>query len=207
MSSASKTLLKVVAINGQKMSTADAMTLLHALPDAAYLTTSEAAVFLRTSVSTMERLRKPAANGPRYQQTLAPGAKGTNQAVTYKKQDLIDWKERNTVGDSMAAAIKKGQAFTTLMDLAQEEAFYVDPQGRIESMVDECLVGTVIERLGLWNMVWMTPAEAAASSWSDAGRHREFAAKVDGVLKKAREAIQSGLEASELEEKALPGKK
>lgn len=207
LSSASKSLLKVVTVQGQKMSTVDALILIDALPESIYLTTSEAAVFLRTSVSTLERLRKLEDVGPTFQQDLIPGAKGTNQPITYMKKHLIEWKKKNTVSSSLEAAIRKGQTFSTLMDIAKEEAFYVDPQGRVESMVEDNLVGTVIERLSLWDIVWLTPAEAAARSWSDAGRHQEFAAAVDKVLKSAREAIQTGLEASELEEKALPGKK
>lgn len=61
---------------------------LHLLPDSAALTTDEAAIFLRVSVTTLERLRRDD-TGPVYIQGGAAGARAINQRVTYLKSDLI----------------------------------------------------------------------------------------------------------------------
>jgi hypothetical protein len=197
MSSASKSLLKVVNVGGEKVSTADALGVLLALPDGAYLTTSESAVLLRESVTTLERWRRDAI-GPRYAQGGAFGAKGSNQKITYEKADLIAYKESQKVSGSMKAAIRKGQAFATLMDLAEEQAFYVDGAGRVESMVEENLVQTVVDRLGLWEMVWLTPVEAASRTWSDLAAHQSFAGGVLNVLSRAQRGVDAGVEATDI---------
>lgn len=197
MSSASKSLLKVVDLGGLKVPAVDAMAMLHALPDGAYLTTSEAAVFLRESVTTLERWRVKEA-GPTYSQGGTLGAKGTNQKVTYEKADLIAYKQAQKVSGSMQAAIRKGQMFATLADIAEPAAFYADEQGRIESMVDENLAQTVVDRVGLWEIVWMTPVEAASNRWATLAAHQAFASGVLSVLSGARRSIDAGVEGTDI---------
>ena len=98
----------------------------------------------------------------------------------------------------MEAAIRKGQTFATIHDLAEQEAFYVDQKGAVESMALENLLGTVIERLGDWDIVWMTPIEAAARRWTDLGKHQEFAAGVQEILSRSLRSVESGLEATDI---------
>jgi hypothetical protein len=197
MSSMSKELLAQTQYNGQKMAVVNVINALHALhPDAA-LTTSEAALFLRKSVSTMERMRK-SGTGPAFIQDVAAGALGTNQSCAYLKKELIAWQGKNTVSSSMEAAIKKGQTFATLMDIAQEEAFYVAPTGEIESMVEENLLGTVVDRIGYWRIEWMPPVEAASRVWSSKASHDAFASGVQKVLSKAQASVNAGLNATDL---------
>lgn len=205
MPSASKSLMKPVNFNGQKMSTVDALNVLAALNPSMALTTSEAAIFLRASVSTLERWRT-AGTGPEYSQALVPGAKGTNQAITYKKQALIDWQEQNTVSSSKMAATLKGQmAFATIFDLAEVQAYYLDGDGNVESMVEDNMLGTVVERIGRWDIAWMPATEAAARTWLDLDKHREFAAQVGQVLKNALRASEEGVESTDIRISSMQG--
>jgi hypothetical protein len=203
MSSASKSLMKPVNLGDVKMSTADALAILYALPEGAYLTTSEAAVFLRESVTTLERWRRDGI-GPIYAQGGAQGAKGTNQKVTYEKADLIAYKQAMKVSSSMQAAIRKGQMFATLMDIAEPAAFYVDELGRVESMVEENLAQTVVDRIGLWEIAWLSPADAACKRWTDLAAHESFAESVQNVLKHSERAIEAGVEGTDISSVSEP---
>ena len=66
---------------GVLMDMEDALIRLNTLPDSATLTNSEAALFVRLSITTFDRMRA-AGTGPRYMQGGSYGAKGTNQACT-----------------------------------------------------------------------------------------------------------------------------
>lgn len=195
--SASKSLMAEVTYNNQKMSALQVWTILNAAPPEIPLTTSEAAIFLRESVTSMERMRK-AGGGPVYSQSGGPDAKGTNQKCLYDKADLLAWKESNKVSSSLQASVRKGQAFSTIFDLAEHEAFYVDARGNVESMVEECLLGTVVERIGAWEIQWLTPVEAASRRWTNLAKHQSFAAGVQSVLSNALHAVSAGIEATDI---------
>lgn len=197
MSSSSKSVMEPVRFGGQIISSLDALTLLHALPQTVALTTSEAAIFLRISVTTLERLRK-AGGGPQYIQGGSLGAKGTNQSCTYLVADLFAWQKANTVQSSMAAAVKKGQTFATIFDIAEPEAYYLSVSGSVESMVDENTLATVLERVGIWGIVWMNAVEAASRPWTHFSKHKKFAAGVQSVLANAVAGVYAGLESTEL---------
>lgn len=199
MANNSKQLMAPVKYNGQMMSALQAWQCIDALPDGFPLSTDEAALFLRCSISKMERMRRDG-SGPVYIQAGSSNAKGTNQTVTYLKKSLQDWLKSNTVSSSMEAAIRKGQAFATIFDLAEAMPFYVDAIGAVESPAEENTIDVVIERLGSWDMVWLTPAEAAARRWTSLDAHREFAGQVQRVLSNMQDGISSSLEASELAE-------
>lgn len=202
MSTPAKSLMAQVNCNGQKMAAVDALQLLYALPPQIPLTTSEAAIFLRLSVTTMERMRKNG-GGPQYVQGGSPGAKGTNQSCSYIKQDLLKWQSDHKVDSSMMAAIRKGQTFATLFDLVEPAAFYVDARGTVESMVEENLLGTVVERIGLWDVQWLTPVEAASRRWTDLSKHKEFASGVQSVLSDAVQGVQGGVDSTDIASAAL----
>ncbi len=87
----------------------DLLDRLHRLPDTCFLTTSEAAVFLRSSVTSLERMRRDG-TGPLYIQAGGKGAFGTNQKCLYEVSDLLAWQRKNKVASSMQAAVRKGQA-------------------------------------------------------------------------------------------------
>jgi hypothetical protein len=77
------------------LSDIDILTGLHMLPDAAALTTDEAAIFLRLSKSTMERMRHNG-GGPDYLQGGPVGARGLNQKITYIKSDLTKYQQSSS---------------------------------------------------------------------------------------------------------------
>jgi|APMI01.1.fsa_nt_gi hypothetical protein len=81
------------------------------LSDEVMLTTKEAALFLRVSVRSMERMRSAtyAGTGPDYHQAAMPGMRGLNQSVRYRLGDLRAWLAENRLGSTLEAAIRKGQ--------------------------------------------------------------------------------------------------
>ena len=81
------------------------------LSDEVMLTTKEAALFLRVSVRSMERMRSAtdSGKGPDYHQAAIPGMKGFNQSVRYRLGDLRAWLAENRQGSTLEAAIRKGQ--------------------------------------------------------------------------------------------------
>jgi hypothetical protein len=189
---------------GVLMDMEDALIRLNTLPDSATLTNSEAALFLRLSTTTFDRMRV-AGTGPIYMQGGSYGAKGTNQACTYHIKDLRDWQAGNKVSNPLEAAIRKGQTFSTIFELGQQEAFYVDPFGRIEGMCERTQVATVVERIGQWDIAWMTPVEAASREWSSMSAHQPFAAEVQSVLSTAASGVAQGVAATELGDGITPG--
>lgn len=186
-----------VKLGGKRMKAVEALEVLHKLPDSILLTTPEAAIFLQVSDTTVERWRKEG-SGPRYFQGGGAAARGVNQHVRYQKADLIQWIEANKVGSTAEAAIRKGQAFKTISDLAATLPFYIDDLGLVESMVDECLVNTFVERLGSWAIQWLTPMEAGSRRWSNLASHQALAQSVQSVLADASASVRAGLEATEL---------
>ena len=197
MSSSSKTLTAMTTHQGLPMATYDVMTILLNLPNNAQLTTSEAALFLRRSVTTLERWRV-SGEGPDYIQSGKLGAKGTNQSILYEKADIVAWSQANKVSTTMQAAVRKGQAFTTLADLAQTEPFYVDGEGSIESMAESKPLETVMQRIGGWHLMWMTPLDAASGRWDNLSAHKNFANSVELVLTNAMSSVKNGVESSDI---------
>jgi hypothetical protein len=202
MAGMAQNLLADARYNGMVMKVTEVLAAISALDPSVMLTTSEAAIFLRTSVTKLERLRKEG-GGPIYSQGGGVKAAGTNQMCLYKKAHLIAWLEGNQVSDSTQAAIRKGQKFATIFDLAEHEAFYLDKQGNVESMVEENLLGTVVERIGHWDILWMTPVEAASRRWTDLSRHRDFAESVQDVLTKSLRGVQNGIDSTDVATAAL----
>lgn len=172
---------------------------LHQLPDGAALTTAEAAIFLRASPTTLERMRRAVGGGPAYIQGGVKGAKGTNQKVTYLKADLIAYQSEMKVRGSMAAAVRKGQTQGFLayvdptpkrsrFDLVTKLAFFAS-DGCLLGRVDEAPIGVVLQGIGTAEYVWHSPIKAAAMSWcSSCGRER-FATEVRRALTMAMDRV------------------
>jgi hypothetical protein len=87
---------------------AELLHFIEALAPSAKLTSKEACAFLRVSQTTLERWRVNG-SGPEYIQGGGMGARGTNQAIRYRKQALLDWEAAHTVKSSHQAAMRKGQ--------------------------------------------------------------------------------------------------
>lgn len=175
----------------------DVLARLHQLPDAVALTTSEAAIFLRSSVSALESMRAKG-TGPVYIQGGGRGASGSNQKCLYEKADLLAWQRANKVASTVEAAVRKGQLFATLADLAYAEAFWIDHHGHVMGMVEMASVATVIERLGLYDIEWLPVSDAAARMWSDLADHRKLADAVSDTLSRELSCIAAGVESTEL---------
>lgn len=181
----------------------DVLARLHALPDAVALTTSEAAVFLRSSVSALEAMRAKG-TGPVYIQGGGRGSSGSNQKCLYEKADLLAWQRANKVNSTVEAAVRKGQLFATLADIAAVEAFWVDAHGHIMGMVEQAPTGLVIERLGLYDIEWLAVSEAVARAWSDVADHRALVGAVSDILRRELSRAQAGLESTELAAESAP---
>lgn len=189
--------------NNTILSDVDPWDRIDAMPDHRPLTSSEAAIFMTFSLATLERMRTDG-TGPDYFQggMRVSGKKGstlgTNQHVRYFKEDIAAWFGQHKVSNAMEAAVRKGQAFATLMDLIEPAAFYVDARGDLAGVVEATPLQTVIERLGEWDIVWLPATEAAGRRWADLGAHQSFAQSVQRVLSQHQQSIAAGLEATEL---------
>jgi hypothetical protein len=180
-----------------KVADLEILELLHRLPPDAALLTEEAAVFLRCSPRTLERMRA-SGEGPRYQQSGGAGSRGVNQKCTYLIRDLKAWQEKMTVSSSVAAAVRKGQLFVTLADVAEERPFWRSPKGQLAGLVEETSVDIFIARIGKWGIEWLPADQAAADNWESLLSQRTFAAGVSNVLRNCLGSIEAGLEESEL---------
>lgn len=181
----------------QILASLDILDRLHRLPDTVALTTSEAAVFLRSSISALEYMRANG-SGPTYSQSGAKGAAGANQKCLYEKADLLAWQRSNKVASTMEAAVRKGQLFSTIFDVARVEAFWIDLSGCVAGMVEQTFVGGVISRLGVFDIVWMPAVDAASMEWSDLGAHERFAGEIENVLQDQARRIRAGVETTDI---------
>ena len=193
-------LAEEIRFRGQKMRRVDVLTLITMLPNDALLTTSEAAVFLRRSVSKMERMRVND-NGPAYlQDPPPPGSKATNLAVLYEKAALKAWAKENTATSSMEHAALHGRTFATLLDAVDEMAFYVDDYGRVEGAVEDFTAAEVIKSLGQRQIIWLPAAEGCSRPWTNTGAHKALADQVLAVLTQSSRAIEQNMQATEISE-------
>ncbi|MFL9954223.1 hypothetical protein PQR65_12530 [Paraburkholderia nemoris] len=181
------------------LKTYEVLTALHALPDQAALTTAEAALFLRLSPKSLERMRLDG-SGPLYVQAGARGSRGGNQKCLYLKADLLAWQQASQVSNAMEAAIRKGQAFRTIFDLVDEAPFYLDTDGRIAGMGEDEPLSVVIERLGsgAWDIVWLPFVEAAGRQWVSLSAHQKCGRAVLAALANAEQKVIAAIEATNL---------
>ncbi len=170
---------------------------LHRLPDTAALTPDEAAIFLRKSVTTLERMRK-SGNGPVYLQGGTTRSKGTNQKVTYIKADLIDYQQGLKVHNSLSAAVRRGQAFVpyedptpkhSLYDLSNKRPFYYE-KNKILGCVIDMPFKAILARLGKNQILWLNPIHAATLSWSNEEAKNDYASGMRVALRYALNLIQ-----------------
>ncbi|MCS6471786.1 helix-turn-helix domain-containing protein [Burkholderia thailandensis] len=183
------------------LNTYEVLSALHALPDQASLTTAEAALFLRLSPKTMERMRLDG-SGPTYIQGGAAGVRGGNQKCFYLKEDLLAWQRANQVSNAMQAAVRRGCAFKTIFDLVAEEPFYLDVAGRVLGQAGDASLSVAIERLGSSSLdvVWLPVIDVAGRQWVHLSLHQEFSDGVLNALNMAYQKIASALEATDIDE-------
>ena len=178
------------SLPNKSLSEYDVLAALHRLPDSVMLTTDETAVFLRLSRPTLERMRRDG-TGPIYSQGGGKGAKGINQKCFYLKQDLLSYQGSQRVPNSMAAAVRRGQAFLayvdptprrSVFDLTTKLPFYVDGNCNVESCVDHVAIDTVVKRLGSWAIEWLSPIPACSRSWVSSAELNLYSAPVRDAL-------------------------
>ena len=147
----------------------EALDLISRLPDDTPLTVSEAAVFIRVSKSSLDKMRRPDAvnPGPVYSQGGAEGASGTNQKVVYFKSDLKAWLLGNRSSNTLEAAKRRGQMFATSADMVEPEAFWRNANDEIAGLVEETSADLFFERLGNWKIEWLALLNALNERWED----------------------------------------
>jgi hypothetical protein len=177
-----------VSAKEKLLSDLDVLSALHLLPDSVALTTDEAAVILRLSDTTLERMRRDG-SGPPYIQGGRQGTRGTNQKVTYLKSDLLEYQQSLKVSSSMGAAVRRGQAFVlpyaygtpkrSDFDLSTKRAFYANgSQLELIQCVHDVSISEFIERLGCHRIVWLNPVHAAMLDWIDVKAKGRYATSV-----------------------------
>lgn len=182
----------------------DVLERLYRLGDDVPLTTSEAAIFLRSSVSALEKMRVRG-SGPTYIQDLTASA-GVNQKCLYRKSALLAWQNSNEVNSTVRAAIAKGQLFLSVFDLAREEAFWIDGNGDIIGMVESTRMDVVLARLGVVEVTWMPVLDAATSRWVSLSKHRAVANLVSEALQRAMQRVAAGMDATDIGESSRQSK-
>lgn len=138
------------------------------LPSNTILKPEEAAVFLRVSAKTLERYRS-VGGGPPYIQNNAEDSTGANRSVRYFKSDLEQWASTQRFGSTLEAAMKRGQMFSSIHDLAIEFPIWLDPFGRVEGLVESMDVDLIIERIlaGESSIEFSDPFDLLAMPWLD----------------------------------------
>jgi hypothetical protein len=101
--------------------------------------------------------------------------------------------------------MRKIRRFADVADLALQLPYYLDELERVGGLVEKQPIGVVIERLGVWKIVWLNAIEAASRNWSNLGEHRKHARDVSKVLNQSKRAVSAGLEGTVIaQEMTLP---
>lgn len=160
------------------------------LPELATLETCEAAIFLRVSLSTLERWRRDG-NGPLYIQVGKDGARSFNQKCRYQKADLINFQDKHKVSSSTNAVTMRGLGFIRFSDSFSQSSefdptskcpFYVDSRGHLVGSVEDTILQDVIERLGKFDIKWIYPVPATYMAWSTTAAHSHFSRGIQSTL-------------------------
>lgn len=210
MGSKAKVAMEMVRWGNEIISHMEAFERLSDCRDDYPLNTDKAAILLDLSKSSLERMRAKG-TGPVYFQNgiaVRPNGQppdeavlGTNQAVRYFKPDLKAWHTGGMVSSIREAAIKKGQMFATVFDLAQEQAFFVAPDGSIDSLVAGHTLAEVFQRFeDDQPILWLSAIEAASRRWASSVEHQELASRVQQTLSRMQSAVVEALSDTELGE-------
>jgi len=193
-----------------KIAELELLAILSGLPDDVAVTTEEAAVLLRVSPSTLAKMRMPnhPVKGPPYIQAGEKGTTGANQKVTYLIEDLKAWQRANRVTDTQAAAVRKGQLFTTLLDLAEERPYWSNEKGLLSGLVMDTSEDVFVARILSpgWSVDWLNASDAALRPWAGIIGKRTHVAEVERVLMDVLGGVRGALERDQFDEVACEGK-
>ncbi len=193
-----------------KIAELELLAILSALPGDVAVTTEEAAVLLRVSPSTLAKMRMPnhPVKGPPYIQAGEKGTTGANQKVAYLIDDLKAWQRANRVTDTQAAAVRKGQLFATLLDLAEERPYWTNEKGLLAGLVMDTSEDVFIARIlsPVWSVDWLNATDASLRPWAGIIGKRAHVAEVERVLSDLLGGVRGALERDEFEAEAREGK-
>jgi hypothetical protein len=175
----------------------DVMDRLARLHDDANVPPALAALWLGRSEKTLERWRGEK-TGPLYTQ---PDGMGRNAKCTYRMGDLRAWRDANKVSSTMEAAVRRGMAFATVLDLAEDHPF-------LRRAVSDMLIGHALVRTkeslaallsdDTVEVVWMSAFDAMCLAWDDVAVRREYQRDCDFLISECRTMIYSAGEKSEM---------
>lgn len=192
-----------------KIAELELLAILSGLPGDVAVTTEEAAVLLRVSPSTLAKMRMPnhPVKGPPYIQAGEKGTTGANQKVTYLIEDLKAWQRANRVTDTQAAAVRKGQLFATLLDLAEERPYWTNEKGLIAGAVMDTSEDVFVARIlsPVWSVDWLNATDASLRPWAGIIGKRAHVAEVERVLSDLLGSVRGALEHAEFEAEANEG--
>lgn len=150
------------------------------LPDDVALTTDEAAIYLRVSKSSLERMRADG-SGPKYFQGGGKSSRGLNLKVTYTMGSLRAWIAKNSVSSSMEAAIKRGMAFGSIRDSLVRIPFWHDHGVLIGRVFDDKPEEYLAHRRHL-GIDWLSSANAVTREWQSQGAKQQLVDSYRAVL-------------------------
>lgn len=193
-----------------KIAELELLAILSGLPGDVAVTTEEAAVLLRVSPSTLAKMRMPnhPVKGPPYIQAGDKGTTGANQKVTYLIDDLKAWQRANRVTDTQAAAVRKGQLFCTITDLAEERPYWTNESGLISGPVMNTSEDVFVARIlsPVWSVDWLNATDVSLRPWAGIIGKRAHVAEVERVLMDVLGGVRGALERDEFEAEACTGK-
>lgn len=183
-----------------KLADLQALEILHRLPDDVALITEEAAIVLRMSPRTLERMRAPdsTTKGPDYIQGGDEGARGSNQRITYTKKALKDWQRAHTVSNNLEAAVRRGQLFESLPALIEPAPFWKTADGSLLGAVEEADLEVFLARLGQVGVEWTPPIDAGRMAWADGANFTSFAKQLTATLGHELDALNARVEEIEI---------
>lgn len=162
------------------------------LSDDVALTTEEAALFIRKSVTSIERMRTNG-SGPAYIQGGGKSARGTNQKITYRLGALRAWRIENEVSSSMEAAVHRGMAFCSIWDAKIRVPFW-SLGGKICGRVLDDTPDEYLYHREHLKIIWISSAKAVFRSWAVPEKHRMLVDAYKSALASESGKLQAVLE-------------
>jgi hypothetical protein len=167
------------------------------LHDDANVPPGMAGLYLGRSEKTLERWRGEK-TGPEYTQ---PDGMGRNAKVTYRMGDLRAWRDAHKIASTMESAVRRGMAFATVFDLAEEHPFLRREGGDL--LIGHAHVRTKESLASMLSdenveVVWMSAFDALCLAWEEVAVRREYQKDCDDLISECRTMIYSAGEKSEM---------